>query len=82
MNPALVVVAVKVIVPVGAAPELPAAGFVDVCVSTSTVNEKAVFAAIVVGLEVIFDVVAALVTVTVGALVLLALKLGSPGYAA
>lgn len=72
------VVAENVTDPVGAAPVLPAAGFEDVCVSTRTVSEKAVFAATDVELGVTAAVVDALVTVMVGAVVLLALKLLSP----
>ena len=74
-----VVVADNVTVPVGAAPVLPTAGFEEVRVSTSTVSEKAVFATTDVELGVTVEVVVALVTVMVGALVALAAKLLSPG---
>ena len=73
------VVAENVTVPVGATPELPTAGFVEVNVSTSTVNENAVFAATDVTLGVTAAAVGALVTVTLiagGGVVLL--KLLSP----
>jgi hypothetical protein len=74
-----VVVAENVTVPVGAAPVLPAAGLEEVSVSTTTVSEKAVFAATDPELGVTTEVVGALATVTVGALVRLELKLRSPG---
>jgi hypothetical protein len=47
----LVDTAVRVTVPVGATPKLPDDGFTDVCVSTKTVTENAVFAATVVGAD-------------------------------
>ena len=74
---ALVVVTVNVTMPVGAAPLLPAA-LDEVCVSTSTVTVKAVFAATDVEFGVTVSDVGALVTVMVDELALLALKLGSP----
>jgi hypothetical protein len=73
-----VVVAVNVTVPVGAAPVLPAAGLEEVSVSTNTVSEKVVFAATDVELGVTAEVVGALLTVMVGAFVMLVLKLLSP----
>jgi hypothetical protein len=73
-----VVVAEKVTIPVGAAPVLPAAGFEEVCVSTSTVIEKPVFDAIVAGLVVMAAVVEALVTLRTVTLELLGSKLLSP----
>ena len=78
LNTEPVVVAVKVTIPVGAAPVLPPGGFEEVCVSTSTVREKPVFAAIVAGLVVMAAVVEALVTVRTVVLELLGLKLLSP----
>jgi hypothetical protein len=74
-----VVVAENVTVPVGEAPELPAAGLEEVSVSTTTVSENGVFAATDAELGVTAEVVGALLTVIVVALVLLALKLASPG---
>lgn len=65
------VVAVKVTVPVGAAPVLPTAGLEEVCVSIRTVSENVVFAGTDVELGVTAAVVDAFVTVKVGALVLL-----------
>lgn len=73
-----VVVAEKVTIPVGAAPVLPAAGFEEVCVSTKTVSEKAVFAATLEGLVVMAAVVEALVTLRTVTLELLGSKLLSP----
>jgi hypothetical protein len=73
-----VVVTENVTDPVGAVPELPAGGFVEFCVSTTTIIEKLVVAEADKTLGVAVTVVGALVTVTDGALVLLALKLLSP----
>ena len=78
VKPALLTVAVNVTTPDGAAPELPTAGFVDVSVSTSTVSENAVFPTTDVGLDVTAEVVNALVTLMVGELALLPVKLLSP----
>ena len=76
------VVAEKVTVPVGDAPVLPRAGFEENSVSTTIVTWKVWFAETDAGLPVMAEVVEALVTVRVGALVLLAMKLLSPLYAA
>ena len=72
------VVAEKVTVPVGFAPMLPRAGFVENRVSTTTVTEKVWFAPTEAGLDVIAEVVVALVTVIVGGVAVLFVKLLSP----
>jgi hypothetical protein len=73
------VVAENVTVPVGGAPELPAAGPEEVSESTTTVSEKGMFAATDPELGVTAEVVGALLMVMFVALVTLALKLPSPG---
>ena len=77
LKTALVVVTVNVTMPVGAATLLPAV-LDEVCVSTRTVTVKAMLAATDVEFGVTVTDVGALFIVMVDALVLLALKLGSP----
>jgi hypothetical protein len=79
---AAAVVTEKVTVPVGDTPMLPRAGFEENSVSITAVTEKLWLAATDIGLDVMAEVVDAFVTVTVGGVALLALKLLSPLYVA